>query len=490
MATPMLMYGRKHQHGLNWITAIAMIGFHIGAVAALFYIDYGAMLAALILYYAAGMLGIGMAYHRLLTHRSYKTPKCIEYFLTMCGTLALEGGPIFWVATHRIHHQKSDQEGDPHTPREGTWWAHMGWILMGEGLHHDASVLREIRARPRARPVPRLALQLALDHQRRRRPGAPRVRRHPVCAVGHLLPHDLRPARHVAGEFGDAPVGLAPLQDARRLDQQLVGRAPHLRRRLAQQPPRAPDQRPSRPGLVRARLRTGSASARCSCSAWPGTSRSRRSGSRSPKKRSCRRTRLSPSHSRPETQKLQRGGGAYACHPVLRAHRSPSMTPSSEGDRVLRRAVRAARRGRHLAEHRLDHCQCRPHHPDHPRHRPVRPDHRRADRLHGLPRARDQAQRGARHLHQRRHPRTEDAHRLDPAVSGDAAIARGARRAAARVLRHHARRRRPAPSHRRPGAQGRCRPREAQGGGTRTSGHGGARGRVRRARRRPPPLAG
>jgi fatty-acid desaturase len=141
MATPMLLYGRRHQHGLNWVTAIAMTGFHIGAVAAFFFIDYGAMLAALILYYAGGMLGIGMSYHRLLTHRSYKTPKFIEYFLTICGTLALEGGPIFWVATHRIHHQKSDQEGDPHTPREGTFWAHMGWILMGEGLHHDASVL-------------------------------------------------------------------------------------------------------------------------------------------------------------------------------------------------------------------------------------------------------------------------------------------------------------------------------------------------------------
>ena len=141
MATPMLLYGRRHQHGLNWVTAIAMTGFHIGAVAAFFFIDYGAMLAALILYYAGGMLGIGMSYHRLLTHRSYKTPKFIEYFLTICGTLALEGGPIFWVATHRIHHQKSDQEGDPHTPREGGFWAHMGWILMGEGLHHDASVL-------------------------------------------------------------------------------------------------------------------------------------------------------------------------------------------------------------------------------------------------------------------------------------------------------------------------------------------------------------
>jgi fatty-acid desaturase len=51
----------------------------------------------------------------LLTHRSYKTPKWIEYFLAICGTLALEGGPMFWMATHRVHHQFSDKDGDPHT---------------------------------------------------------------------------------------------------------------------------------------------------------------------------------------------------------------------------------------------------------------------------------------------------------------------------------------------------------------------------------------
>jgi sn-1 stearoyl-lipid 9-desaturase len=141
MAKPNLMYGRKHQHGLNRVTFVAMTAFHLLAVAAFFYIDLGAILAAIILYFVAGMFGIGMGYHRLLTHRGYKTYKPIEYFLTFCGTLALEGGPIFWVATHRIHHQHSDHEGDPHTPREGTWWAHMGWILKGSGLHHESSTL-------------------------------------------------------------------------------------------------------------------------------------------------------------------------------------------------------------------------------------------------------------------------------------------------------------------------------------------------------------
>jgi hypothetical protein len=59
-------------------------------------------------------------------------PKWVEYFLTVCGTLTLEGGPIFWVATHRQHHQNTDKEGDPHSPREGGFWAHVGWLLTGQ----------------------------------------------------------------------------------------------------------------------------------------------------------------------------------------------------------------------------------------------------------------------------------------------------------------------------------------------------------------------
>jgi sn-1 stearoyl-lipid 9-desaturase len=111
-------------------------------VAAFFFIDAGAILSAVVLWAVSGMLGIGMGYHRLLTHRGYKTPKWVEYFLTLCGTLALEGGPIFWVATHRIHHQYSDKDGDPHSPREGTYWAHMGWIFTGKAMHHDTDVLK------------------------------------------------------------------------------------------------------------------------------------------------------------------------------------------------------------------------------------------------------------------------------------------------------------------------------------------------------------
>ncbi len=122
---------------VNFLTTTIMALFHGGAVLALFMFSWKALFVSVALWYVAGSLGIGMGYHRLLTHRGYQTPKWVEYFLTICATLALEGGPIFWVATHRIHHQNSDKEGDPHSPRDGAWWAHMGWILMGESQHHN-----------------------------------------------------------------------------------------------------------------------------------------------------------------------------------------------------------------------------------------------------------------------------------------------------------------------------------------------------------------
>jgi fatty-acid desaturase len=116
---------------INWMAVIPFTIVHVGAVAALFYFSWPAVFTAIFLYWVALCLGIGMGYHRLLTHRSYKVPKGIEYFLAVCGTLALEGGPLNWVTTHRIHHQFSDHEGDPHTPRDGKWWAHITWMLVG-----------------------------------------------------------------------------------------------------------------------------------------------------------------------------------------------------------------------------------------------------------------------------------------------------------------------------------------------------------------------
>jgi fatty-acid desaturase len=120
--TPLPVAGREPKtKKMNWTTTLFMAAFHVGAIAALFMFSWTALIVSVVLYVIAINVGIGMCYHRLLTHRGYRTPKWVEYCLAVCGTLALEGGPIFWVST----------------PNDGTWWAHAGWIMHGESLHQD-----------------------------------------------------------------------------------------------------------------------------------------------------------------------------------------------------------------------------------------------------------------------------------------------------------------------------------------------------------------
>ena len=126
---------------LSVVTCVVLAWFHVQAVAAVFSFSWTNLIVAAFLYWMAVGLGISMGYHRLHTHRGFKTSKLFEYFLAICGTLTLEGGPIFWVAIHRRHHQHSDQPLDPHTPRVSGFWAHIGWILFGEAQHNNTAIM-------------------------------------------------------------------------------------------------------------------------------------------------------------------------------------------------------------------------------------------------------------------------------------------------------------------------------------------------------------
>lgn len=80
-------------------------------------------------YFITGCLGITLSFHRQLSHRSFTTPKWVEYLLAYCGVLAVQGDPLEWVSSHRYHHLHCDTPLDPHSPYEGFWWSHMGWLL-------------------------------------------------------------------------------------------------------------------------------------------------------------------------------------------------------------------------------------------------------------------------------------------------------------------------------------------------------------------------
>ena len=123
---------------LNLVTVAGLALMHAGALAAFFLFTWQALWVALALLWISGGWGIGMGYHRLLTHRGYETPRWLECILAVCGTFALQGGPLFWVATHRLHHQNADRNGDPHSPRDGWWWSHAGWLVRGDPMRDGA----------------------------------------------------------------------------------------------------------------------------------------------------------------------------------------------------------------------------------------------------------------------------------------------------------------------------------------------------------------
>ncbi len=119
---------KRFPHGVNWSVAGWMVMMHVGAISAFWFFTWAGLITFLILHFVTSCLGITLCYHRLLTHGSFKVPRLVKYFFSFCGIMTGEGSPAFWVATHRKHHALSDQEGDPHSPRDGFWWSHLFWM--------------------------------------------------------------------------------------------------------------------------------------------------------------------------------------------------------------------------------------------------------------------------------------------------------------------------------------------------------------------------
>lgn len=114
----------------NWTSAIFFAIIHGVALLSPWFFSWSALGVAIFLHWFLGSVGICLGYHRLLTHRSFSVPKGLERAIALVGALALQGGPIFWVAGHRRHHTYAeDVDKDPYSAKRGFWWSHMGWLL-------------------------------------------------------------------------------------------------------------------------------------------------------------------------------------------------------------------------------------------------------------------------------------------------------------------------------------------------------------------------
>jgi fatty-acid desaturase len=115
-----------------WRYTLPIVTVHLLALAALvpWLFSWTGVILLVAGIYVYGPLGINIAYHRLLTHRSFKCPLWWEHVMVTIAICCLEDAPGSWVATHRLHHNDSDETLDPHTPRAGFFWSHMGWLLI------------------------------------------------------------------------------------------------------------------------------------------------------------------------------------------------------------------------------------------------------------------------------------------------------------------------------------------------------------------------
>ena len=125
---PSQLRQRRLAKGLEWYVVVWFFVIHIGLLAAPFTFTWQALLLTLFLHWLTGGIGICLGYHRLLTHGSFQTVAPIRWGLAFLGGLSGEGSAVEWVANHRKHHAHSDDEGDPHSPHDGSWWSHVLWI--------------------------------------------------------------------------------------------------------------------------------------------------------------------------------------------------------------------------------------------------------------------------------------------------------------------------------------------------------------------------
>ena len=114
-----------------WEYVIVLSTVHIVALGVFFgyCFTWSGMILGILGHFVFGMMGITIGYHRMLTHRGFTSPKWLEHFLATLGMCNLQDSPARWVAIHRMHHQHSDKQPDPHSPFVSFLWGHVGWVV-------------------------------------------------------------------------------------------------------------------------------------------------------------------------------------------------------------------------------------------------------------------------------------------------------------------------------------------------------------------------
>ena len=144
---------RLKWNNIDWVIFTWMVVVHAGALAAPFFFSWAGLVTCLVLHWVTCSLGICLCYHRYLAHKSMKLRQPSEFALLVAGGISGEGSPLQWAAMHRVHHQRSDMKGDPHSPFDGTFWSHIAWLFLRQKPEHRQRLYRQYVPELAERPL-------------------------------------------------------------------------------------------------------------------------------------------------------------------------------------------------------------------------------------------------------------------------------------------------------------------------------------------------
>jgi len=101
--------------------------------------------------YFIRMFAITAFYHRYFAHKAFRTGRVVQFSFALLGACATQRGALWWAAHHRNHHRLADMEGDPHSPREGFLWSHMGWFLSRQHVQTEQQMIPDLMKYPELR---------------------------------------------------------------------------------------------------------------------------------------------------------------------------------------------------------------------------------------------------------------------------------------------------------------------------------------------------
>jgi stearoyl-CoA desaturase (delta-9 desaturase) len=139
----------------DWVAAVPFLVAHLVPLAAFFVVVTWQDWVLCAVLYLSRMFFITAGYHRYFSHRSYRMSRAAQFLMAFGGTTALQKGPLWWASHHRLHHRYTDLDEDVHSPRDGFWWSHVGWILSTKYKDTDLSAIKDFAACPELRLVER-----------------------------------------------------------------------------------------------------------------------------------------------------------------------------------------------------------------------------------------------------------------------------------------------------------------------------------------------